>query len=303
MDAGPLAIRDAELAAKAKPDDAAIKTTLARAYFAGNHYDKALQALGRVDIAAVSSDVISLYAASLYDSNRMADFKTLWESTDKATLLKDLPGLHSMLRVPGKVVENLAGYWEAEEKARAEDAKKDDLPRVLFETDKGKIVLELFEDTAPNTVSNFIWLVQNGFYDGIKFHRVITGFMAQGGDPTGTGAGGCGYNIKDELKGNPRLHWRGTLSMANTGQPSSGNSQFFLCFTPTPHLNPAQGQGRWTGHTVFGRILEGQEVADSLERDDAIVKASILRKRDHEYKPETIPVMGAVPWKPPTKKE
>jgi cyclophilin family peptidyl-prolyl cis-trans isomerase len=91
--------------------------------------------------------------------------------------------------------------------------------------------------------------------------------------------------------------------MANTGQPNSGNSQFFLCFTPTPHLNPAQGQGRWTGHTVFGRIIEGQEVADSIERDDAIVKASVMRKRDHEYKPETIPVMGAVPWKPPTKKE
>ncbi|HZU97200.1 MAG TPA: peptidylprolyl isomerase [Planctomycetota bacterium] len=140
------------------------------------------------------------------------------------------------------------------------------------------MVLELFEDTAPNTVANIISLSETGYYNGVKFHRIIAGFMAQGGDPQGTGMGGPGYTIKDELKGNPRFHWRGTLSMAHAG-PNTGGSQFFLCFSPTPHLNDK--------HTVFGRIIEGQEVADELERGDEIVKATVLRKRDHEYKVET----------------
>ena len=117
--------------------------------------------------------------------------------------------------------------------------------------------------------------------------------MAQGGDPTGTGSGGCGYDIKDELKGNTRFHWRGTLSMAKTSAPDSGNSQFFLNYVPTPHLNER--------HTVFGRVIEGQEVVDVLAIGDAIKKATVLRKRAHDYKPETIPAPGRTPWKPKDK--
>ncbi len=199
-----------------------------------------------------------------------------------------------------KQVDRIAAAWEQEEKARASDAAKDDLPRVLLETAKGTIVLELFEDTAANTVANFLWLAENGFYDGVKFTRVVPGFMAQGGD---RGARGCGYNIADELKGNPRLHWRSTLSMAHPAQPDSGNCQFLLGYVPSPHLDPVEVQGRWTGYTVFGRIIEGQDAADSLEAGDAIVKASILRKRDHEDKPVMIPIAGQVPWKAPAKKE
>ena len=134
-------------------------------------------------------------------------------------------------------------------------------------------------------------LVEKGFYDGVVFHRVLPAFMAQGGDPTGSGKGGPGYTIKDEFD-NPaaRAHFRGTLSMANTGQPNTNGSQFFLTFRPTPHLN-----GR---HTVFGRVIEGFDVLPKIQRidpekptgaePDKIVKATVIRKRDHEYKPETI---------------
>jgi cyclophilin family peptidyl-prolyl cis-trans isomerase len=186
---------------------------------------------------------------------------------------------------------NYQELWKREEKTRSQEAKADDLPRVKLATSKGDIVIELFENEAPNTVANFISLVEKGFYDGIVFHRVLPGFMAQGGDPTGTGQGGPGYNIKDEFD-NPgaRAHFRGSLSMANTGRPNTNGSQFFLTFKPTPHLN-----GR---HTVFGRVIEGFEVLPKIQRvdpekptgakPDKIEKATVVRKRDHTYKPQTL---------------
>ncbi len=179
---------------------------------------------------------------------------------------------------------------EAEMAARKRDAEAGDLPRVKLETTKGDIVVELFEDDAPNTVANFISLVEKGFYDGTPFHRVLNGFMAQGGDPTGTGTGGPGYAIRCEC-GEPsaRKHFLGTLSMAHAGK-DTGGSQFFLTFRPTEHLD-----GR---HTVFGRVIEGFEVLPELKRTDgevadpgspdSIKTATVLRKRDHDYNPETL---------------
>lgn len=202
--------------------------------------------------------------------------------------------------LPEEVQELLANsrqyveLWKQEQKVREAEAKADDLPRVKLQTTKGDIVLELFENQAPNTVANFISLVEKGFYNGVLFHRVIPGFMAQGGDPTGTGGGGPGYQIKDETdRKDARMHFRGSLSMAKTMAPDSGGSQFFLTFKPTPHLNGL--------HTVFGRVIEGFDVLPKLNRvqppetggppanADKIVKATVLRKRDHEYKPETLP--------------
>jgi cyclophilin family peptidyl-prolyl cis-trans isomerase len=173
---------------------------------------------------------------------------------------------------------------------RADDAKSGDLPRVKLQTSKGDIVVELFEDQAPNTVANFVSLVGKGFYDGLVFHRVLDGFMAQGGDPTGTGGGGPGYTIPCECyEKNHRHHFFGTLSMAHAGR-DTGGSQFFLTFGPTSHLD-----GK---HTAFGRVIEGGEVLGKLQRidpeqpsgvkPDKIVKATIVRKRDHEYKPKTL---------------
>ncbi len=179
---------------------------------------------------------------------------------------------------------------EAEMAKRAAEAEADDLPRVQLETTKGTIVVELFENEAANTVANFISLVEQHFYDGTPFHRVIPQFMAQGGDPTGTGTGGPGYAIACEC-GLPgaRKHFLGSLSMAHAGK-DTGGSQFFLTFRPTEHLD-----GR---HTVFGRVIEGFDVLPKLQRTegeraggqpDRIVKAEVVRKRDHAYEPEKLP--------------
>ncbi|MFZ1933022.1 MAG: peptidylprolyl isomerase [Thermoguttaceae bacterium] len=182
--------------------------------------------------------------------------------------------------------------WARENIFRARDAKANDLPHVLLKTTKGNIDLELFEDQAPNTVANFVSLVQSGFYKDVTFHRVLKGFMAQGGDPKGTGTGGPGYTIPDECHlANHREHFRGTLSMAKTGLPDSGGSQFFLCFVPTPQLD-----GK---HTVFGRVVSGMDVLAKLQRrnpDDAeaprpdkILEAKVIHPRPHPYKPQKMP--------------
>ena len=126
-----------------------------------------------------------------------------------------------------------------------------------IETEKGSIVLELFAADAPKTVNNFVFLAREGFYDGTTFHRVIPGFMVQGGDPTGTGTGGPGYTFEDEFS--QRSHTAGTLSMANSG-PNTNGSQFFITYAPQPHLD-----GK---HTVFGQVIEGTDVlADLTPRD------------------------------------
>ena len=121
----------------------------------------------------------------------------------------------------------------------------------LIVENKGKIELELFADAAPITVNNFVNLARDGYYDDTTFHRVIAGFMAQGGDPTGTGGGGPGWTIPDEIEGNSNTHVKGALSMANAG-PNTGGSQFFITFEPQPHLDSA--------HTVFGKVKNEQSM-------------------------------------------
>lgn len=124
-----------------------------------------------------------------------------------------------------------------------------------FETNHGTFSVELFEDKAPVTTKNFIDLIEKGFYDGVIFHRVIKGFMIQGGDPTGTGRGGPGYTIKDEFHKELRHSAPGILSMANAG-PNSGGSQFFITLAATPWLD-----GK---HAVFGKISEGMDVVEKI---------------------------------------
>lgn len=123
--------------------------------------------------------------------------------------------------------------------------------KIKFTTNKGVFVAEMFEDKAPLTTKNFIELVEKGFYDGIIFHRVIDGFMIQGGDPTGTGMGGPGYKIKDEFGEGLKHDDEGILSMANAG-PNTGGSQFFITLAPTPWLNGH--------HAFFGKVVEGMDV-------------------------------------------
>ena len=129
----------------------------------------------------------------------------------------------------------------------------------IFQTDAGEFEIELFADKAPKTVNNFVFLARDGFYDGITFHRVIRGFMAQGGDPTGSGSGGPGYQFADEFHPALRHTTPGILSMANAG-PGTNGSQFFITFAPTPHLD--------NHHTVFGKVVRGLDIVLSIpERD------------------------------------
>jgi cyclophilin family peptidyl-prolyl cis-trans isomerase len=138
-----------------------------------------------------------------------------------------------------------------------------------METDKGTMVIELFADKTPMTVNNFVFLSREGFYDGVIFHRVIGNFMAQGGDPTGTGRGGPGYKFGDEFDASLKHDKRGILSMANAG-PATNGSQFFITHGPTPHLN-----GK---HTVFGAVVEGLDVLMSIpERDPGNVNAPAVK--------------------------
>ena len=129
------------------------------------------------------------------------------------------------------------------------------MTKAIIRMAKGDIVIELFDKEAPKTVANFVKLIKEGFYDGLTFHRVIPGFVAQGGCPNGNGTGGPGYTIEDELVGNPHKHVRGALSMAHRG-PNTGGSQFFIVYEPQPHLDGV--------HTVFGQVIEGMDIVDAI---------------------------------------
>jgi cyclophilin family peptidyl-prolyl cis-trans isomerase len=133
-------------------------------------------------------------------------------------------------------------------------------------TAKGEMSIELFATKTPKTVNNFVFLSRQGYYDGVTFHRVIEDFMAQGGDPTGTGTGGPGYKFEDEFDPSLKHDKQGVLSMANAG-PGTNGSQFFITHLPTPHLD-----GK---HSVFGQVTEGLDVLMSIENGTKITKVTI----------------------------
>ncbi len=184
-------------------------------------------------------------------------------------------------------------WWATEKKIRETEAKAEGdalLPRVKLSTTAGDFVIELFENEAPETVGNFVSLVEADFYKDVIFHRVLPGFMAQGGDPQGTGVGDPGYNIYCETENpNHRRHFRGTLSMAHAGK-DTGGSQFFMCFSPQ--------QGLDGKHTAFGRVIEGMENLSKIQKitpgenkqvePTKILSAEVLRKRDHKYLPHKV---------------
>ena len=137
---------------------------------------------------------------------------------------------------------------------------------VTMETTKGTIEIKLYPEYAPITVNNFVFLAGEEYYDGVTFHRVIPNFMIQGGDPTGTGRGGPGYQFQDEFTGNPLKHGTGFLSMANAG-PGTNGSQFFITHSPQAHLN-----GR---HTVFGEVTSGMDVVNAIKQGDKMTTVTI----------------------------
>jgi peptidyl-prolyl cis-trans isomerase B (cyclophilin B) len=136
----------------------------------------------------------------------------------------------------------------------------------VFNTSRGEIVCELFAKDAPNTVNNFVFLARDKFYDGTEFHRVIANFMVQGGDPTASGSGGPGYRFDDEVANNPHKHQVGSLSMANAG-PNTNGSQFFITHVVTNWLD-----GK---HTVFGKVLSGQDVVNAIQQGDKLISVTI----------------------------
>ena len=272
--------------AMVEPKDEAAREICGAVVAAALESDDPVQALttaGMLDMAGAASGSVMMMGASAAMLLSRIDEATAW--LDKA----DAAGTEK-----AKVAE-LAQAIKAERPnvvsemaARQADATADDLPRVKITTSKGVIVIELFENVAPNTVANFISLVEKGFYNGTPFHRVIGGFMAQGGDPTGSGKGGPGYVIDCEVDApGARKHFLGSLSMAHAGK-NTGGSQFFLTFRPTEHLD-----GK---HTVFGRVIEGFDVLPKLARTegplaaggppDAMLKLEVLRKRNHPYEPK-----------------
>jgi peptidyl-prolyl cis-trans isomerase B (cyclophilin B) len=137
--------------------------------------------------------------------------------------------------------------------------------KITMETNKGTIELELYPEHAPITVNNFVFLCEQGYYNGVAFHRVIDDFVVQGGDPTGTGRGGPGYRFEDETSGNPLRHESKVISMANAG-PNTNGSQFFITHSPQPHLD-----GK---HTVFGKVTDGSDIVDTIVAGDTMEKVT-----------------------------
>ncbi len=184
------------------------------------------------------------------------------------------PPLQSRNRPTG----NAAKINPAEMQTLIANAKYDKDINVVMKTNKGDIEITLFATKAPKTVCNFVELAKRGFYDGLIFHRVIKGFMIQGGDPTGTGRGGPGYKFQDEFDPSLKHTGAGILSMANAG-PGTNGSQFFITHAATPHLD-----GR---HTVFGKVTKGLEVVDAIANtptaagarpvEDVVIKKIIVK--------------------------
>ena len=143
------------------------------------------------------------------------------------------------------------------------------MKKAISETNHGTITIELFAEAAPITVKKKKKLINEGFYDGLSFHRVIKGFVAQGGCPNGTGTGGPGYTIPCETKGNPHKHERGSLSMAHRG-PNTGGSQFFIVYEPQPHLDGV--------HTVFGKVIDGMDAVDKIKQGDRMLKVTVVEE-------------------------
>lgn len=236
---------------------------------------------------------------ALLKTNQFAQANEIIDSIPPNTL-EDLKGADNKLL---KIRAPLQTEYEQEKKILAAEAN-DELPRVELTTTQGPIIVELFENEAPETVGNFIHLVESGFYTDVIFHRVIARFMAQTGlvafSDRGYAVKEPGYSIYDETKGG-RSHFYGYLSMAKTDEPNSGSSQFFITYEPTVFLDRR--------HTVFGRVIQGMENAGRLqpthrtkeEKDkppeevpiesitpDRILTAKVIRKRDHQYRPNKV---------------
>jgi cyclophilin family peptidyl-prolyl cis-trans isomerase len=272
------------------PDNTEVRIGLAEKLQERMEYGEAIDLLTAIELDPTEQpEAVFMLAELFFAEHFFAAALERLQSIPKTALSRpERFGLRREVEQLEPVYEEYISNWEREQQLRADEAAADDLPLVEIYTDKGRILVQLFENQAPNTVANFVTLAESGFYAGTRFHRFIPNFMVQGGDPNsrpdedGTpGTGGPGYTIPDEHGGeNDRLHFNDSLAMAKQAAPNTGGSQFYFTHRPTHWLN-----GK---HTVFGRVLEGQDVVRSLRQDDAIQTMLVLRKRDHLYEPETI---------------
>ena len=251
------ALADTEKLSTLRPKDAELQGRLAKLQHGLNRFEPALATMETIlKRDPKNLEYRRLHAMTLFAVHRFDESKTALEALQKEELgTEEKQQVEQFL----EMIRKSAEPWIAEKGLREKEAKADDLPRVKLTTSRGVVEIELFENEAPNTVANFVELVEKKFYDGLVFHRVIPGFMAQGGCPKGNGTGDAGYRFKDELGPSSRKHFRGSLSMANSG-PDTNGSQFFITHLPTGWLD-----GK---HTVFGRVVEGMEAVDAIEGSD-----------------------------------
>ncbi|MBV6515428.1 MAG: hypothetical protein HPKKFMNG_01067 [Planctomycetes bacterium] len=205
-------------------------------------------------------------------------YRKLLETEQAKLTAQQVAGIKQLLEFQTKG----QSQWEEELKFIDEDAKKQN-PRLTLETTKGNIVVELFEDDAPNTVASLVSLTQKGFYNNLSFHRFEPNFVIQGGCPLGNGTGSGGYRLKSEVS--RRNHFMGTFAMA-CSQPKGNTegSQFYICTSNGPNVLNLSGS-----YVVAGRVIEGMDVARRLRAGDRMVKVTVTNLRSHEYKPETLP--------------
>jgi len=273
-----------------RPDDPGLAKRRAETFKARGNYQRVVDLLSGVELDPLDDvrtiQLLATAQAALHQFKAAAaTLRTIPEST-----LETDPRLRVEIEGEIEFWDEAPALWEAEQETRAAEASADDLPRAEIVTSKGSIIVELFENEAPNTIANFVKLATDDFWQGTRFHRVEPGLLIQGGDPFSrpgeprlAGTGNPGYYIEDEHHFDySRNHFTGSLAMAKRTPADTAGCQFYINMRPTPWLNKK--------HTVFGRVLEGMDVVRSIAVDDEIVDIKILRTRDHEYIPDTIPL-------------
>ncbi len=209
-----------------------------RAFEKRRQEEKRQKRAKRIQIIAILAIVVAVILVGIILWQRAGDVEVM-EATRTLSTVEPADRLDYYEVYPEQVIDPANDY------------------ETIIRTNQGDIRLRLFAESSPLAVNNFVFLANEGFYDGLTFHRVIEGFMAQGGDPSGLGFGGPGYEFADETDNGLQFDRPGLLAMANAG-PNTNGSQFFITFTETPHLNGL--------HTIFGEVIEGEEMLGSLQR-------------------------------------
>lgn len=292
-----LARRDAEVAIRVRPEDPDALVLLGQCLITDNRFEEATALFQRAVELAPSDERRVNLAIGLYCTNRFAEARAARDAVKKEKIA-DLPvslKMRCAWWLTDGELDRAQALWDREQKARAAEAARDDLPRVELITSRGRIVLELFEDHAPNAVAGLLELIGSGYYDGLRWHRVLPNLLAQTGDPATKGQTepeapdpaarhDPGWALEDDAAAlapaTLRGHFRGTVSLARIGMADTGSSHLFITVMPAVVLDG--------NHTVVGRVVEGQAVVDRLGESDAVRSATVLRKRDHAYAPKKV---------------